>query len=58
MKITIEGAPEEVKEMLQAIGSSKEQNENTKKLLITFDGKPISTITFHQNKEIISKKGS
>lgn len=25
MKITIEGTPEEVKELLQAIGSSKEQ---------------------------------
>lgn len=49
MKITIEGTPEEVKEMLRTVGSSKEQNENAKKLLINFNGKPISTITFHQN---------
>ncbi|WP_169733724.1 hypothetical protein [Brochothrix thermosphacta] len=27
MKITFEGTPEEIKEMLQAIGSSKEQKE-------------------------------
>ena len=43
MKIIVEGTPKEITELLQAIGSSKEQYKNDL-IDIVFDGKKISEV--------------
>ncbi|EGO8186711.1 hypothetical protein E5K35_001703 [Enterococcus faecalis] len=54
MKITIEVTPEEEKELLQAIGSSKEQNSITIKTYCSSGAEPAKIASIEEIRKAIS----
>lgn len=54
MKITIEVTPEEEKELLQAIGSSKEQNGITIKTYCSSGAEPAKIASIEEIRKAIS----